>query len=348
MLKFENPDILYGLLLIPLLTLLFFFFLRWRRRSLNKFGEMTVIAQLMPWISKGRVVLKFIVLMISLFFLIVGIANPQVGSKLVKAQRKGIDLMIALDVSNSMLARDIQPNRLEKSKQAISKLIDGLSSDRIGIIVFAGKAFVQLPITNDYSAAKLFLSTIKTDVVTVQGTAIGEAITLATNSFDDNDHDKAIIVITDGENHEDDALEAAKIAAEKGIHVYTIGMGLTEGAPIPVYRGNSQIGYKKDNQGNTIITQLDEVTLRQIASAGNGIYVRANNTKAGLNKVFEAIGKLEKKEYESIMFADYEDRFQYFIAVAILLLVIEFFIAERKSKFLSSFKLFEKNRLLKK
>lgn len=342
MLKFENPDILYGLFLIPLLSLMFILFLRWKKQSLQKFGELSVISRLMPWVSKGRVVLKFILLMTAIFFFIIGIANPQVGSKLVKAQRKGVDLMIALDVSNSMLARDIKPNRLEKSKQAISKLIDGLSSDRIGIIVFAGKAYVQLPITSDYSAARLFLSTIKTDVVSVQGTAIGEAIALAMNSFNDNDHDKAIIVISDGENHEGDALLEAKMAAEKGIFVYTIGMGLAEGAPIPEYRGNVQIGYKKDKQNNTIVTQLDEVMLRQIASAGNGIYVRANNTQAGLSKVFEAISKLEKKEYESIMFADYEDRFQYFVALALLLLIVEFFIAERKSKLLSSFKLFDK------
>jgi Ca-activated chloride channel family protein len=342
MLRFENPNILFGLFLIPVFILLFMLFLRWKKKSMEKFGELDVISQLMPWISKGRVVLKFILLMFALFFLIIGMANPQVGSKLVKAQRKGIDLMIALDVSNSMLAQDIKPNRLEKSKQAISKLIEKLSSDRIGIIVFAGKAYIQLPITSDYSAAKLFLSTINTDIVSVQGTAIGDAVSLAVNSFDDNNHDKAIIVITDGENHEGDAVQEAKFAAEKGIHVYTIGMGLPEGAPIPLYRGNSQIGYKKDNQNNTIITQLDEVMLKQIASVGDGIYVRANNTKAGLKKVFEAINKLEKKEYDSIMFADYEDRFQYFIALAIILLLIEFFIAERKSRILSSFKLFEK------
>jgi len=342
MLRFENPNMLFGLFLIPVFILLFILFLRWKKRSINKFGDLGVISQLMPWISKGRLILKFILLMGAMFFIIIGIANPQVGSKLVKAQRKGIDLMIALDVSNSMLAQDIQPNRLEKSKQAISKLIDKLSSDRIGMIVFAGKAYVQLPMTSDYSAAKLFLSTIKTDIVTVQGTAIGDAISLAMSSFDENDHDKAIIIITDGENHEGDALQEAQLAAESGIHVYTIGMGLPEGAPIPLYRGNSQIGYKKDNQNNTIITQLDEVMLKQIASVGDGIYVRANNTKAGLKKVFEAISKLEKKEYDSIMFADYEDRFQYFIALAIILLLVEFFIAERRSKLLSSFKLFEK------
>ncbi len=342
MLRFENPNLLFGLFLIPVLILLFILLLRWKKRSIRKFGELAVISQLMPWISKGKLILKFILLIAALFFLIIGIANPQVGSKLVKAQRKGIDLMIALDVSSSMLAQDIQPNRLEKSKQAISKLIDKLSSDRIGMIVFAGKAYVQLPMTSDYSAAKLFLSTIRSDIVTVQGTAIGEAISLAMRSFDENDHDKAIIIITDGENHEGDALQEAEFAAESGIHVYTIGMGLPEGAPIPLYRGNSQIGYKKDNQNNTIITQLDEVMLKQIASVGDGIYVRANNTKAGLKKVFEAISKLEKKEYDSIMFADYEDRFQYFIALAIILLLIEFFIAERKSKILSSFKLFEK------
>ncbi len=342
MIRFEDPNILFGLLLIPLFIVLFILFLRWKKKSIRKFGDLSIVSQLMPWVSRGRVIVKFVFFMAALFFLIIGIANPQLGSKLVKAQRKGIDLMIALDVSSSMLAQDIQPNRIEKAKQAISRLIDKLSSDRLGIIVFAGKAYVQLPITTDYSAAKLFLSTIETDIVSVQGTAIGDAISLAMSSFDENDHDKAIILITDGENHEGDALQEAKLAAEKGVHVYTIGMGLPEGAPIPIYRGNTQTGFKKDKQGTTIITQLDEVMLRKIASVGNGIYVRANNTRAGLKKVFEAISKLEKKEFDSVMFSDYEDRFQYFIALAVLLLLIEFFISERKSKVLSSFKLFEK------
>ena len=202
--------------------------------------------------------------------------------------------MIALDVSNSMLAEDIQPNRLERAKQSISKLIDNLQGDRIGIIVFAGKAYIQLPITTDYSAAKLFLTTINTDIVPVQGTAIGDAIEMAKTSFNEIEHSKAIVIITDGENHEGDAVENAKEAADEGILVYTIGMGLPDGSPIPVYnKYGNRTGYKKDKQGNTIITKLNENMMQQIAAAGNGIYVRANNTQAGLRKVFDEINSLE-------------------------------------------------------
>lgn len=274
-------------------------------------------------------------------FLIIGLADPQVGSKLVKAERKGIDIVLALDVSNSMLAEDIQPSRLERAKQSISKLIDELRSDRIGMIVFAGKAYTQLPITTDYVAAKLFLSTVTTDAVPVQGTAIGDAIELAMKSFEENNmHSKAIIIITDGENHEGDALTKAKEAADKGIHIYTIGMGLPEGAPIPVFQGQNKIGYKKDRQGNTIVTKLNETMLQQIASAGQGVYVRANNVSAGLSKIFDEINKLNKTEIDSTMFSDYEDRFQYFLVVSLIFLILELMVIERKSKWVRNLNLF--------
>lgn len=279
--------------------------------------------------------------MIGYALLIIGIANPQTGSKLVEGERKGIDIMIALDVSNSMLAEDIQPNRLERAKQSISKLIDKLGNDRIGIIVFAGHAYMQLPITTDYSAAKMFLETINTRIVPTQGTAIGTAIDMAVNSFDDETHSRAIIVITDGENHEDEPIESAKNAVDQGIIVYTIGMGLLEGAPIPEYNQyNRRTGYKKDRQGSTVITKLNESMLQQIASAGNGVYVRANNSSTGLKTVFDEINKLEKTEFESKMFSDYEDRFQYFIALSLIFIILELLIFERKSKWLSKINLF--------
>jgi len=324
MLRFANTYFLYGLLLIPFFIVIFWLMLRWKRKALNLFGEYAIIEQLIPDVSKGRLILKFCLLMFAYVFLIISLSNPQIGSKLEKIERKGVDLMIALDVSNSMLAQDIKPCRLDKAKQAISQLLDKLGNDRIGIIVFAGKAYIQLPITTDYAAAKLFLSTINTDVVPTQGTAIGDAIELAVNSFDNDKHSKAIIVITDGENHEGNAIDAAEAASELGINIYTIGMGLPEGAPIPVYnKYNSQIGYKKDKQNNTIITKLDETMLQQIASAGKGIYVRANNIQSGLKKVFNKINKMEKTEYESKIFSDYEDRFQYFIGISIIFLLIE-------------------------
>jgi Ca-activated chloride channel family protein len=240
-----------------------------------------------------------------------------------------------------MLAEDIKPNRLERAKQAVSRLIDNMRSDRIGLVVFAGKAYMQLPITTDYAAAKLFLSTTSTDIVPIQGTAIGEAIGMATESFDETTHhSKAIIIITDGENHEGDVIEKAKEAAEKGIRIYTIGMGMPEGSPIPVYNGSTRVGYKKDRQGATVVTKLNETMLQQIASAGNGIYIRASNTSVGLNKVLEDINKLEKTEIDSQLFSDYEDRFQYFIAIGLLLILIELLISERKSKWIRRIRLF--------
>jgi len=343
MFRFEHSDIFYALLLIPVLIILFVWMLYWKKSAIKRFGEWAIIQKLVPSISRSRLILKFIILMIGYAFLVIGIANPQIGSKLIEGERKGIDIIIALDVSNSMLAEDIKPNRLERAKQAISKLIDKLGNDRIGIIVFAGNAYMQLPITTDYSAAKMFLTTINTRIVPTQGTAIGEAIEMGVESFDDEIHSRAVIVITDGENHEDDAIEAAKEASEKGIFVYTIGMGLTDGVPIPEYNQyGRQTGYKKDRQGSTIVTKLNESMLQQIASAGKGVYVRANNTRSGLRTVFEEISKLEKTEFESKMFSDYEDRFQYFIAISLILLIIELLIFERKSKWLSKINIFGK------
>ncbi len=341
LLRFEHIEFLYALLLIPLFIILFLWMMNWKRRAFKRFGDWDIFSKLIPFYSKTRAITKFVILILAYTFLIFGIANPQVGSKLQEVERSGIDIMIALDVSNSMLSEDIQPNRLERAKKSISDLIDGLSGDRIGIVIFAGRAYLQLPITTDYAAAKLFLSTISPDIVPTQGTAIGQAIDLAMNSFDENDHSKAIIVITDGENHEGDAVEQASLAAEKDIDVYAIGMGLPEGAPIPILnKYGNKTGYKKDREGKTVITKLNETMLKQIASAGNGIYVTANNSNAGLDNIFDEIEEMEKTEFESRVFSDYEDRFQYFIGLAVLLLVLELIILDRKSKWSEKFKLF--------
>ncbi len=348
MFRFENTYYLYGLTLIPLFIILFMLMMRWKKKSLKKFGESFLIKQLMPDASKHKPNIKFLILMIAYSFLVLGLANPQIGSKLEKVKRKGSDMIIALDVSNSMLAQDIKPNRLEKSKNAISQLIDKLTNDRIGIIVFAGKPYVQLPITTDYGAAKMFLSTINTNIISSQGTDIGAAMELAYNSFGDADNktdnkNKSIIIISDGEDQEDNAVEIAKNVAEKGISINTIGIGSPNGAPIPV----SSNRFKKDRQGNTVITKLNQAMLEQIASAGNGIYVQANNTEIGLNKIFRKINKLNKKEYESKVFTDYEDRFQIFIAISLFLLILELFIFERKSKLFRNVNLFNPKKIVK-
>ncbi len=343
--KFAEPVFFYGLLMIPVFFIIFRLMLSWKKRALKRFGESNLIRKLMPDVSNHKASFKFIILMLAYTMIILGLANPQLGSKLENIERKGIDIVIAIDVSISMLAEDIKPNRLLRSRQAISKLVDDLKNDRIGIVVFAGNAYTQLPITTDYAAAKLFLSTINTDIVPSQGTAIAEAIELATDSFDENNHEKAIIIITDGEDHEGDAIVAAESAIEKGIRIYTIGMGLADGAPIPIYdRYGNQKGFKKDLKNNTVITRLNEDMLKQIAVAGGGEYVRANNSQAGLNLIFDEINKLEKTEFESRVFSDYEDRFQYLLAFAIALLLIEFFILERRGKRFRNVNLFGEKR----
>lgn len=340
--KFAHTYYLIGLTVIAVFTLLYILQRLWKQKAYNRFGEASVISRLMPDVSTVRSLMKFIVLMLAVAFLVMSLARPQTGSKLEKSKHKGVQLMILLDVSNSMNAEDIKPSRLICAKQAISKLIDQLDNDKIGLIVFAGKPYVQLPITTDYAAAKMFLSTISTDMVPEQGTAIGAAINMGAESFDfqDKNKDKAIILITDGENFEDDAIEAAKAASENGIKIHTIGMGLPEGSPIPIYKNGVATGFMQDNEGKTVVTKLDESMLQQIAATGKGIYVRASNSEVGLKKIMEEIDKMEKKEFEAKVYSDYEDQFQYFIAVALLFMLGELFIFERRSKWLMKLDIF--------
>jgi Ca-activated chloride channel homolog len=342
MFRFAHSYYFYLLLLIPVFTAVFILFLVWRKKALSRFGNRNVILQLMPEYSNAKLILKFILIMVSYTFLVIAIAGPQTGSRLEEVKRKGIDLMIALDVSNSMLAEDIRPDRLEKAKQAISRLIDKLEGDRIGMVVFAGKAYMQLPITSDYGAAKMFLSTVSTNLIATQGTAIAEAIQMAASVFGETKRNKAIVIITDGEDHEGDVLEQTEAAVKKGIKIYTIGMGSPEGAPIPIYSGNVRTGYKKDREGTTIISRLDETLLQRMASVGNGIYVRANNSEIGLQKVFEEINKIEKTEIESKQFSDYENRYQYFLAISLFFLVLELFVFDKKNQWFSKFRPFGK------
>jgi Ca-activated chloride channel homolog len=340
MFRFANPEYFWGLLIIPVLLLLFVYSRIARQKAIKQFGSEITMNLMMPNVSKPRPYLKFIIVMLALACFIFGLARPQFGSKLKKVKREGVELMIALDVSNSMMAEDIEPNRLERAKRAISRLIDKLRDDKIGLIVFAGQAYTQLPITSDYASAKLFLSSISPELIPVQGTAIGAAIDLASRSFTPSkETNKAIIVITDGENHEDDAVGAAKSAVGKGMVVHTIGMGLPQGSPIPVYI-NGQKEYRKDNEGKPVVTRLDENMLEQIAAAGKGIYIRANNAQVGLNTLFDEINKMQKTEMESKVYSEYNDQFQILFAVGLALLLIEFLILERKNKYLKNIRLF--------
>jgi len=311
-----------------------------RKKAMDRFGERSLMKILAPEYSVAKPVIKFILFCLALAALVIALADLQSGSRIEKIKRKGIDLMICLDVSNSMLAQDIRPCRLERAKQAIAKLIERLEGDRIGLIIFAGKAYTQLPITTDYASAKLFVSIVNTTMVPTQGTAIGDALKLAASSFGESKHNRAIVLITDGEDHEGQVLEQAEAAAKEGIYIYTIGMGLAEGAPIPVFSGDIQTGYKKDRDGNTIISKLDETILKQIADAGKGMYVRANNSDAGLNQVFNDLDKIEKSDIESKQFSDYESRFQYFVALALFILIIDLFVFERKTRWIKNIKLF--------
>lgn len=340
MFRIANPEYLYALLLLPALIAFFWHSRIKRRKALALFGQKDILSVLTPNVSYSRPVIKFILLLLALASIVVGIARPQFGSKLKTEKRKGIELIIALDVSNSMMAEDIQPNRLERSKRAISQLVDKLSDDKIGLIVFAGDAYTQLPITADYVSAKLFLNSINPNMVPTQGTAIGAAIDLGVKSFNPQFiGSKAMIIITDGENHEDDAVGAAKTAAEQGIVIYTIGMGLPQGGPIPDF-SNGTRNYRKDKQGNTIVTKLDEPMLQKIAEAGKGAYVRANNAQVGLNSLFSEVNKMEKSELETQIYADYDDKFQYFIGLGLFLILLDFLVLERKNKYLKNFKLF--------
>jgi Ca-activated chloride channel family protein len=279
--------------------------------------------------------------MLSFAVLIAGAARPQFGSKLKKVKREGVEIIIALDVSNSMMAEDIKPNRLERAKRAIDRLISKLQDDKIGLIVFAGDAYMQLPITTDYNSAQLFLASVNTAIVPKQGTAIGAAIQMAMRSFSpDPESGKAIIIITDGENHEDDAIAAAEEAHKKGIIVHTIGMGLPQGTPIPVSSADRG-DYRKDRDGNVVITRLDEVTLQKVSAAGGGVYLRANTAQVGLEDLFDEINKMQKTEIEARTFSEYEEQFQYFFAAGLILLALEFVILERKNKYLKKIKLFK-------
>jgi Ca-activated chloride channel family protein len=341
--RFENDIFLWAILgVIPLILIVFLFIQNWRKRKLRQFGNEEIVKRLMPNVSKTLPIIKFTLYALAMVSLLIGLANLQFGTKVEEVKREGIDLMIALDVSNSMLAEDLSPNRLERSKRAIFQLIQKLHNDRLGIIVFAGDAYVQLPITTDYSSAKLFLETIGTDIVPTQGTSIGAAINLAMESFDfENGTSKSIIVITDGENHEDDAKEAASEASAKDVLVHTIGMGSEKGGPIPVYKNGAQIDFRKDNQGNTVVTKLNETMLKEIAAAGNGSYVRASNANAGLGIIMEEIDKMEKKEFGSKSFKDYEDRFQIFLIISLILIIIEYFLSNRRTSKLDGVNLFE-------
>ena len=339
--RFANPDLLYLLLLIPVLIVLFIINNIRRHKSLERLGDAHLVRRLIPESSSSRPIIKFIILSFAFAVMIIMLARPQFGSKLEEVKKQGVEVIIALDVSNSMLAEDIQPDRLTRAKQALSRLIDNLDNDRIGLIVFAGDAYTQIPITTDYVSAKMFLNTIGPDMVPKQGTAIAAAIDLGMRSFTPGEgKSRAMIIITDGENHEDDPVSKAAEAGRSGIVIHTIGIGSTEGVPVPVLV-NGRKDFLKDTDGNTVVSKLDEELLKKIAAASGGSYVRANNSNIGLDEVYSEIKGMKKQEMESKMYTEYNDHFQIFTAIALILLLIDFLIMDRKNRKLANIKLFK-------
>lgn len=330
---------LWWLLTIPVFVIGYILYTRRKRRQLAEFGDPELVSELMPDASKARPVVKFSLLMVALALLIMAAARPQYGQKEKTVKRQGIEVMIALDISNSMMAEDVAPNRLDRAKQMLSKMIDHMVDDKVGLVVFAGEAYTQLPITCDYVSAKMFLNTITPALIPTQGTAIGAALETSIRSFGSQESDagRAIILITDGENHEDDAIAAAKHARELGIQVFVVGIGKPEGSPIPIAGTNN---YIKDRSGQVVVSRLNEDMCQQIAQAGNGIYVRCDNTNTAMRALQQELDRIATAELETKVYADYNEQYQSFVLIALLLLVIDFFILERKNHRLAKMDIF--------
>ncbi len=339
MFRFAEPQYLYLLLVVPLLFALHYYSQFRRKRNLKKYGNLVVIEPLMPDVSRYKPTIKFYLQAVAVALLAFVIAGPQFGSKLETVKKQGVEIVVALDVSNSMLAKDIAPNRLERAKQMLSRLVDNLSNDKLGLIVFAGDAYTQLPITSDHVSAKMFLSSINPGIVPTQGTAIGSAIQLATRSFSaDESAGKAIVIITDGENHEDDAVQLAKEALAKGIKVNVIGIGSPQGVPIPM--GENDNTFRKDKDGNVVVSKLNETMAQEIAQAGGGLYVRADNTNTALRALTNDVEKMQKSELESRVYSQYDEQFQGLAWIVLILLLVDIFILDRKNSLLKRINFF--------
>ncbi len=330
--------------MIPVIILLFIGLQIWKRSVQKKFANSSLLKRLSPNQSLFKSVLKVFVLCAAFACLSIALVNPKIGTKLETVRSEGVDIVFAVDVSKSMLAEDIAPNRLEKSKQLVTQIVNSLVSDRVGIIAYAGKAFPQLPITTDYASAKMFLQNMNTDMLSSQGTAISEAIQLSKTYFDNEDQtNRVLVIISDGEDHDGEALNVAEEAAEQGIKILTVGVGDLKGGPIPIKRNGVILNYKKDNNGETVITRLDETTLKDIASEANGVYINGRNTADVVSAIKGELDKMDKQEFESKQIADFKDQFQWFLGIGILLLFIDIFFLERKTAWLTKLNLFNES-----
>ncbi|OMP32067.1 VWA domain-containing protein [Mangrovimonas sp. DI 80] len=334
----------WGLLVIPIIILLFLMLQVWKYRAQKKFANKELLQRLSPNQSLFKSILKIVVLCLAFACLALAMVNPKIGTKLETVKREGVDVVFAVDVSKSMLAEDIAPNRLEKAKQLVTQIINNLASDRVGIIAYAGKAFPQLPITTDYASAKMFLQNMNTDMLSSQGTAIDEAIELAKTYFDDEEQtNRVLIIISDGEDHSEMSSRVAEEANKQGIRIFTIGVGDVKGGPIPIKKNGVVLNYKKDNNGETVITKLHEETLKSIAEEANGEYINGSNTATVVETIHEILNKMDKTEFESKEFADFKDQFQWFLGFGIFFLFIDIFLLERKTAWLKKLNLFNEN-----
>ena len=342
--QLEEKIWFWVLAIIPLILLGFLVLQIWKFRLQKRFADKKTLKKLSPNQSLFKSILKILVLCMAFACFAIALVNPKIGTKLETVKREGVDIVFAIDVSKSMLAEDVAPNRLEKSKQLVTQIINNLASDRVGIIAYAGKAFPQLPITTDYASAKMFLQNMNTDMLSSQGTAINEAIELAKTYFDDEEQtNRVLIIISDGEDHSDVASNVAEEASEQGIRIFTIGVGDVKGGPIPIKRNGIVLNYKKDSQGETVITRLNEETLKNIADEANGAYINGKNTNEVVESIKDVLSKMDKKEFEAKEFADFKDQFQWFLGFGILLLCIDIFFLERKTAWLKRLNLFNEN-----
>jgi len=341
MYQLEEPKYFYLFIGIAILIVMYLLVSYWKIRKQKEFADLSLLKKLSPEKSKFKSILKIIIVSLGLSFLILALVNPKMGTQLKTIKRQGVDIVFALDVSKSMLAEDIAPNRLEKAKQIISKIIDKLGSDRVGIIIYAGNAYPLLPITTDQGAAKMFLQNAGPDLVSSQGTAINEALKLAKTFFDDDTQtNRFLFIVSDGEDHEKNSSSIAKEILNEGIKTYTIGIGTNKGAPIPIKRNGKFIGYKKDNKDEVVITKLNVETLKDIASNGKGKYIFGNKTSKTIEYVEDLLLKADKKEFETKQFSDYKDQFQWFVAIGLAFLIIDVFLLNKKTKWIQKLNLF--------
>lgn len=345
MIQLDEKAYFYLLAIIPVMALAFFFLQVWKKKIQRQFADAKLLRRLAPNKSIFKPALKLIFLLLGLTFLILGLVNPKIGTKLETVKREGVDIVFAVDVSKSMLAEDIAPNRLEKAKRLVSEIINQLASDRIGIIAYAGQAYPQLPITTDYGAAKMFLQSMNTNMLSSQGTAINAAIDLASTYYDDAEQtNRVLFIVSDGEDHsESSTIDAVEYATQNGIRVFTIGVGKPKGAPIPIKRNGVVESLKKDNQGEVVITRLNETILSDIANEGNGEYIDGTNTEKAVEYIKEQLNQMDKKEFEAKQFAEYKDQFQWFLGIGLLFLFLDIFLLDRKTQWLKKLNLFNEH-----